>query len=343
MSFPKNEYKKKKPPKVTILLPVFNAEAYLNESVESILAQTFADFELLAINDGSTDHSREILTSFSDSRLKIIDNDSNRGLIYTLNRGIELARGEFIARMDADDISKKNRLEKQVNYLNNHPKVALLGSWAEYVDQDGRYILLRKVPMGNKIIQEKLLEVCCFIHPSVMLRTSVVRQFNGYRQDALHAEDYDLWLHISENYEVDNISEPLIRYRIHPDQISQRKLVTQRKVADACRIASWRSRIKSGKLSPKTISPIPRWFAKLKGENNTKGGDYLGWIQLYQMMGRDDIASTLLYPLLLAAPLNQYAQQALFQKILGSERIANVLRVLIWYKLRVIQILWRKS
>ena len=330
-------------PKVTVLLPVFNADAFLRESVKSILGQTFTDFELLAINDGSTDRSREILTSFTDSRLKIIDNDGNRGLIYTLNRGIELARGEFIARMDADDISKKNRLEKQVNFLNNHPKIALLGSWAEYVDQAGRKILLREVPVKNKIIQGKLLEVCCFIHPSVMFRTSVVREFDGYHQTALHAEDYDLWLRISEKHEVDNLPEPLIRYRIHPGQVSQRQLQTQRKVADICRIASWRRRIDSGILAPKTTSPIPGWLAQLRGEGNTKGGDYLGWLQLYQMMGRDDIASTLLWPLFQAAPLNTQVHRELWHKFLGLKLIANMLRAVRWYKHRLFQIVRGES
>jgi glycosyltransferase involved in cell wall biosynthesis len=326
-------------PKITVLLPVFNAEAFLRESVESILGQTFTDFELLAINDGSTDRSRDILTSFSDSRFKIVDNDGNRGLIYTLNRGIELARGELVARMDADDISLKNRFEKQVNFLNNHPKIALLGSWAEFVDQAGRNILLREVPVGNKIIQGKLLEVCCFVHPSVMFRTSVVRGLCGYRQDALHAEDYDLWLRISENHEVDNLPEPLIRYRIHPGQVSQRQLQTQRKVADTCRIASWRRRIDSGILAPETTSPIPGWLAQLRGENNTKGGDYLGWLQLYQIMGRDDIASTLLWPLLRTAPLNRQAHRELLHKLLGPDITTNTLRTLRWYKHRLFQIL----
>jgi len=330
-------------PKVSFLLPIYNAEAFLREAVESILAQSFTNIELLAINDGSTDHSREILTSFSDSRLKIIDNDSNRGLIYTLNRGIELAEGEFIARMDADDISLNNRIEKQVNFLNTHPKIALLGSWAEYVDQAGRIILLREVPVENKIIQGKLLEVCCFIHPSVMFRTSVVRGLCGYRQDALHAEDYDLWLRISENHEVDNLPEPLIRYRIHPGQVSQRELQTQRKVADACRIASWRRRIDSGQLAPEAISPIPGWLAQLRGESNTKGGDYLGWLQLYQMMNRDDIASTLLWPLLRTAPLNMQVHRELWRKLLRLKIIANTLRTIRWYKHRLFQILRRKS
>lgn len=330
-------------PKVTVILPIFNAEAFLQESVESILNQTFTDFELLAINDGSTDRSREILAAFSDPRLVIVDNDGNRGLIYTLNHGIAIARGEYIARMDADDIAVANRFDKQVTFLDAYPKVAVLGSCAEFIDPSGKHILLRKVPIGNETIQGRLLDVCCFIHPSVMLRTAVVREAGGYRQDAIHAEDYDLWLRIAEIYEVDNLPEPLVHYRIHPGQVSQRELRTQRTAADACRAAAWRRRIKSGDLLPETPSPIPGRLARLCGKNNTEGGDFLSWMHLYRAMGREDMASQLLYPLLLAAPFNRQAHRELWRKVVGHVLTANQLRALRWYKHRFLDLLGRKS
>lgn len=330
-------------PKVTVLLPVFNAEPFLSESVESILGQSFTDFELLAINDGSTDRSREILAAFSDPRLVIVDNDGNRGLIYTLNHGIAVARGEYIARMDADDIAVANRFEKQIAFLDAHPQVALLGSWAELIDCAGKYIQLRQTPVGNKNIQESLLAVNCFIHSSVMFRTAIVREAGGYRQDAIHAEDYEMWLRITENNEADNLPEPLIRYRIHLSQISQRQLRMQRASADAIRAAAWRRRINSGYLSPDTPSPIPGLLARLRGEGNTEGGDYLGWLQLYRAMGSEDMPSQLVYHLLRTAPFNRQAHRELWRKALDCVFTANQLRTLRCYKKRLLDLLDSKS
>lgn len=330
-------------PKLTVLLPVFNAEAFLSEAVESILGQSFTDFELLVINDGSTDHSREILTALSDPRVVIVDNDGNRGLIYTLNHGIAIARGEYIARMDADDIAVSNRFEKQVAFLDEHSQVALLGSWAELIDCSGKYIQLLQSPTGNNNIQKNLLNANCFIHPSVMFRTAIIREEGGYHQDAIHAEDYEMWLRIAENHEVDNLPEPLIFYRIHPGQISQRQLRMQRASADTIRAAAWRRRINSGDLSPDTPSPIPGLFSRLRGEGNTEGGDYLGWLKLYRAMGAENMASQLVYPLLRAAPFNRQAYRELWRKILNYVFTGNQLRALRWYKKRFLDLLGSKS
>jgi len=329
-------------PKVTVLLPVFNAELFLTECIESILGQSFSNFELLAINDGSTDSSREILATYSDPRLVIVDNNDNRGLIYTLNRGISIARGEYIARMDADDIAVVDRFKKQVAYLDTHPQVAVIGSWAELIDHSGKRIQLRQVPVGNKDIQETQLKTNSFIHPSVMFRTDIVRASGSFRQDALHAEDYDLWLRISENHDVDNLPEPLILYRVHSGQISQRHLRLQRATADRIRAAAWQRRIISGNLSPDAPSPIPGWLSRLRGEVGTVGGDYLTWLQLFREMGRENMASQLVYPLLRAAPLNQQAHSELLRKILNYILTDNQIRALRWYKKRLLCLLGNK-
>ena len=122
---------------VTVLMPVYNAERYLRQAIESILSQTFHDFEFMIINDGSTDSSRDIVLSYHDSRIRLIDNETNIGLPRTLNRGLSLAKGEFIARQDADDESNPDRLAHQVAYLSSHPHVALLGSQCTVIDQHG--------------------------------------------------------------------------------------------------------------------------------------------------------------------------------------------------------------
>ena len=136
-------------PKVTVLMAVYNGERYLRDAVESILCQTFRDFQFLIINDGSTDNTRDLILSYDDARIVLVDSEHNVGQTRSLNRGLELAAGELIARQDADDISEPDRLAKQVAFLERHPEVALLGTWYKEIDVQGTVIGKRKLPCDH--------------------------------------------------------------------------------------------------------------------------------------------------------------------------------------------------
>jgi glycosyltransferase involved in cell wall biosynthesis len=212
-------------PKISVILPVYNAQSYLRESIESILNQSFQDFELIIINDGSTDGSLSIMESYKDQRIRII-NQSNAGLPISLNRAIASAKGEYLARQDADDISLPERLAKQVAYLDAHPQCALLGTWAQIVVEKTLTDRSLSHPHMNGDIQLKLLFFNCFVHSSVMIRKSALKISGLYpeEKEKFPPEDYDLWLRIAKHWEVANLPEMLLQYRELPNSISRSKL-----------------------------------------------------------------------------------------------------------------------
>jgi glycosyltransferase involved in cell wall biosynthesis len=215
-------------PKVTVLMSVYNGEKYLQEAVESILKQTFRDFEFIIINDGSTDNSSAILTHYEqiDGRIRVC-NQENRGLIASLNRGCQLAKGKYIARMDADDLSLPERLARQVDYLETHPDVGVLGTWVEWIDENGISISKVREPTMPNTISWTLPTRNCLSHASVTMRRDVIEQVGFYNPEALHAEDYDLWTRASSITKLANIPEILLRHRIWEGAISSRQLQAQ--------------------------------------------------------------------------------------------------------------------
>lgn len=210
-------------PKVTVLMPVYNGEQYLSEAIESILNQTFTDFEFLIINDGSTDRSVDIIESYDDPRIQLVHNGKNLKLITTLNRGIDLARGEYIARMDSDDISLPDRLAKQVEFLDTNPLCAVVAVKITQIDASGRLLGDWKGDRGAVTaegIRKHLPVVNCIAHPGVMMRKSIVSRYR-YDPSQRHAEDYDLWLRLcSDGYRIEKIGEPLLKYRVHGMQVT---------------------------------------------------------------------------------------------------------------------------
>ena len=203
-------------PKVTVLMAAYNGERYLREAVESILCQTFQDFQFLIINDGSTDNSRDLILSYDDARITLVDSE-HVGQTRSLNRGLELAAGELIARQDADDVSEPERLAKQVAFLDRHPEVALLGTWYKEIDVQGTVIGKRKLPCDTTDIRWSLLFFCPFVHSSVMLRKSVVSEQIGFYNEALaYSQDYELWHRIARRLPVANLPELLVRLRATP-------------------------------------------------------------------------------------------------------------------------------
>ncbi|MBH8566029.1 glycosyltransferase [Nostoc sp. CENA67] len=208
-------------PKVTVLMPVYNGEIYLQEAIDSILSQTFQDFEFLIINDGSTDSTREIICSYDDPRIRLIDNDCNLGLTQSLNKGLKLAEGEFIARQDADDISEPERLAKQVTFLETHPEVALVGTWYKDIDPQGKLIEKRNLPCNSTQIRWEILFYCPFVHSAVMFhKYTILEQIGFYDEAYSYAQDYDLWWRIARSLKMINLNEYLVNLRINPSSMT---------------------------------------------------------------------------------------------------------------------------
>lgn len=203
-------------PRVTVLMPVYNAEPFLREAIDSILAQSFRPFEFLIIDDGSTDSSAEIVSSYRDPRIRLVRNQKNLGITATLNKGIALASCELIARMDADDISHPQRLQKQFGYMKRNPACALLSTWARVISEDKKFIRLERY--RSNFYYYNLTFECWMYHPTVMFRKSVVEQVGMYSMP--YSEDYDLFWRISTRFPIANLAEPLVDYRISPSSLN---------------------------------------------------------------------------------------------------------------------------
>lgn len=212
-------------PKVSVLMSVYNGERYLKEAVESILNQTFRDFEFIIIDDGSTDSSNAIIRSCDDPRVRLIKNEKNIGLTKSLNKGIDLCRGEYIARMDADDISLPMRLEKQFEYARNR-KVSVLGTWAIDIDNNGNRISVSKKPTSNPHIKAALLFYNPLIHSSIMIKSELLKR-KKYDECFFSSQDYELWIRIRDGHTFENLASNLIMFRWHGDQVSKGSKIEQ--------------------------------------------------------------------------------------------------------------------
>jgi len=201
-------------PRVSVLLPVYNGEKYLAGAIDSLLGQTLSDFELLVLDDGSTDASRAIAESYKDQRIRCLVNEENRGVAKTLNHGIRQSRGIYIARMDSDDESLPERLEKQIRFLEQHPKIAIVGSGALSMES-GRPTF--PVPEEHADIHANLLFNCSFLHPTVCWRKEEFAVKNLYYEETPTAEDYDLWERVAQVVRMANLKENLLKYRNDPE------------------------------------------------------------------------------------------------------------------------------
>jgi glycosyltransferase involved in cell wall biosynthesis len=209
-------------PFISVILPVYNAEKYILASIQSILSQTYSNFELIVLNDGSTDKSGEIIKEIDDSRIVYVEHP-NCGLASTLNKGLGLAKGQFIARQDADDISYPQRFEKQIAFLRTHPQCGLLGTWAQIIDEKGnvtsRY---HRHETENNSIKFTLCFDNSFVHSSVMFRKEVLSTVGNYDSSVHHlVQDYEYWFRISRKYQLANLSETLLDYREVGSSISR--------------------------------------------------------------------------------------------------------------------------
>ncbi len=206
-------------PAITVLMTMFNASRHLRAAVDSILRQTFADFEFLIIDDGSTDDSAEIVGNYDDDRIRLIRNATNRGQTPCLNQGLELARGEWIARQDADDLSHPRRLERQIARLRVDETLALLGAQAWIVDDRGRFSGMLTVPTEADSIGWAMLFENPFIHTAAVFRRDVAQRLGGYDAAFRICQDYDLWLRITAAHRAANLPDRLVTYRHSPSSL----------------------------------------------------------------------------------------------------------------------------
>src|SRR5256885_782330 len=227
-------------PEVTLVMSVFNGELFLPAALESIMAQSMRDFAIIVVNDGSTDRTAEILEEYAgrSERMQVV-HQQNSGVVDAANRACALARTPYIARMDADDISLPDRLERQLSFLQRRREVALLGGAAEFINESGDVLFTVDVPTQHDEIKVILPERNVFVHSAVVMRRDALLAVGGYRRAFSDtAGDYDLWLRIVERYEAANLAEVIVRYRVHRRQTTTMRLEEQTLAAMGARLSA---------------------------------------------------------------------------------------------------------
>jgi glycosyltransferase involved in cell wall biosynthesis len=231
-------------PIISVLLPVYNGDPYVREAIESTLTQSFSDFELLIINDGSTDRSLSILREYEveDRRIRIISRE-NRGLVTSLNDLLSEARGRYIARMDQDDVCLPQRFQRQLEFLDARLDYAAVGGWILQMNERGLPIGVIRSPCGHdEIDQANLRGHCSIWHPTAMIRKDSMLAVGGYRGQFGSAADLDLWLRMAEVGKIANIPEVVLRYRLHPSSTSQLNVKLQHTLAREACVDAWKRR-----------------------------------------------------------------------------------------------------
>jgi glycosyltransferase involved in cell wall biosynthesis len=250
-------------PKVSVIMSAYNAEKYLRPAIESILSQTFSDFELIITDDGSSDSTREIIKTYNDPRIILIENLKNLGVAASYNNAVKRAAGEYVARMDADDIARPYRFEKQVSFLNAHPEIAVCGGWARIHRDDGREYTDSYAREDGEIRFNMLL-YNNFVHPAVMFRRSITsEQGLEYLQEYWPAEDYEFFSRVIRKNKTAILPEVLLDYRYHSQNATSTKNETQQKHTDRVRL----NQIKylAGELTPKDEQVYLSLFHKKNG------------------------------------------------------------------------------
>jgi glycosyltransferase involved in cell wall biosynthesis len=243
-------YSMSNPPLISVIMPVYNAGKYLPKALDSVLAQTLADFEFIIIDDGSTDASVGTLDKYAaqDSRIRLIRRP-NTGYVIALNEALALASGEFIARMDADDICLPKRFERQSQFLCDHADIVLVGGRVEIIDEGGRLIIRPEVPCDDASLQAALLEGRTLIgHPTVMVRREIMQKCGGYDVNCSPAEDLDMWLRVGEVGKLANLPELVLQYRQHAQSVSSTKHDQQVLHSKQACERAWKRRGVAGKL-----------------------------------------------------------------------------------------------
>lgn len=227
------------PPLVSVIMATHDDQLFLKLAVESILGQSLNNLELIVIDDFSTDSTWQILKSIKDKRLILKRNLKHEGLTRSLNKALKASKGQYIARMDSDDISKIDRLKTQIDYLTNHPDIAAVGSWIQYIDKNGKYLKVKKLPKSYTNIKNAIPRFNPFIHPTLVFRSEMLKKIGGYDKTFYCAQDYDLMLRINANHKTANIPKVLLYYRVSNSQISSANMTKQLKFAQKARIKAF--------------------------------------------------------------------------------------------------------
>lgn len=282
-------------PLVSVVIVVRNVERYLGEAVDSILKQSFTDFELIVFDYGSTDKSKEIAATFAaaDARVRLHGISAN-SLVDARNAGCALARGKYIAVMDADDVSLPNRLQLEVDFLEQHPEAGFAGGAAEWINPTGQKMWVLTFPTGDAELKDALLTHFPFCHSAILVRRELFQRIGGYRSSFVAGHDYDLCLRLAENAQAANVSEVVVKYRVHGSQVSLGK----RQLQTLCKLAAQASASarKSGKPDPLDVAPEinPALLLRLGVTEPTQQAalfsDYQNWILCMFEAGEDAVA-----------------------------------------------------
>lgn len=256
-----------KSPLVSVVMSVYNGERYLREAIDSILGQTFKDFEFIIIDDGSTDDTLQIIKSYKDPRIVLISRE-NKGLVVSLNEGIEQAKGKYIARQDADDYSLPERLRKQLDYMLSHSEVVICGATFTEIDSGGKVLQRIAIPLEDSVIRQELLARCPFAHGSTVYLRKTCLEAGLYKEADFPAEDYALWIRIAALGKMSNLSDNLFNYRVLSTSISRNKANLQVQRTKKIREVAWSKwpfRIRQQPRIWRAIcfQPKPREYAKL--------------------------------------------------------------------------------
>jgi glycosyltransferase involved in cell wall biosynthesis len=266
------------PPQISVIMSVYNGSRYLNESIASILSQTFTDWEFIIINDGSTDNSESIVQGWQkqDERIKLISR-SNKGLTISLNQGLSYAQGEYIARMDADDIALPDRFAKQVAFLDENPDHVAVGCRMLVIDPEGMPIFTCSTLTTHEEIDAAYMAGQAGIigHPAVMMRRSTLQSIGGYREKFTYAQDRDLFLRLAEVGKLANLPDTLMKFRLYPTSVGHSRRSEQKQCANLATIEAHQRRgleppilSDSSREPPKSISDLHRqwtWWALRSG------------------------------------------------------------------------------
>jgi GT2 family glycosyltransferase len=336
-------------PVISVIMPVRNGREWLREAVESVLAQNFGDYEFLIVDDGSDDDTAAALDRFAgaDRRIRVM-HQSPQGVVAALNRALAGARAPYVARLDADDRAKPERLAKQFAFMQAHPETGLLGSFAEKIDAAGNVIGALAPPADTAKLRRMLDRTNPFIHSSVMMRTALARRVGGYRAAFRAAEDYDLWLRMAEASGVAVLPEVLIEYRLHEANLSRRDAIRQSfsvRLAQRCAAAR---RQGSGDPAGRLEAP-PDWWAR-DAETSFFAGD----AALYRFLDADSQAARDYLPAVqrrvfalnhAESRLAQAKLSAMLREIgppLG-ERLHMLMLMAMIHPARAVSLAWRRS
>ncbi|MFC1711797.1 glycosyltransferase [Patescibacteria group bacterium] len=259
-------------PKVSVIMPVFNNGSFVKESIQSVLEQSFKEFEFLIIDDCSTDNSLKVISKFKDKRIKIFKNKKRKGLAWCLNYLQKQSKSEYIARMDGDDVSYKERLKEQFNFLKLNPEYVLVGGWAKIINNKGNIIGEMTPPIKYLDVRKTILSNNTFVHPAVMFKKSIVQKVGGYNEKLFYSQDYDIFLRLVSKYPCANLKNYLVKFRWNPDFKKQKQ---QHKTALEIRIKAIRyygySKIGYVKLlKPFVYYSIPIFIKKIYWNNKFK-------------------------------------------------------------------------